>query len=92
MPWMTKRGARGISLDQLEKDLEEAFALLDSMGVSNVCRTPSKIDDCLVQLHNMFQIKRSPSSRMNGLEEAINSFSVSKRSINNGRLETLEAK
>ena len=35
-PGMTKRGLRGASLDQLEKNLEEAFAILDSMGVSNV--------------------------------------------------------
>ena len=31
-------------MDQLERDLAEAFALLDSMGVSNVSNAPSKID------------------------------------------------
>merc|ERR1719264_2202851 len=73
-PGMSKRGLRGASLDQLEKNLAEAFAILDSMGASN-------------------NIKRSPSSnRMNGLQEAIQSFAVSKRSINNGKLATLEAK
>ena len=35
-PGMAKRGLKGASLDQLEKNLEEAFAILDSMGVSNV--------------------------------------------------------
>ena len=35
-PGMAKRGMKGASLDQLEKNLEEAFAILNSMGVSNV--------------------------------------------------------
>ena len=34
-PGMSKRGLRGASLDQLEKNLAEAFAILDSMGASN---------------------------------------------------------
>merc|ERR1719277_1738418 len=71
-PGMAKRGLKGASLDQLERNLEEAFAILDSMGVSN--------------------IKRSQSSRMNNLQQAINSFSLSKRSINNEKLASLEAK
>ena len=32
---MSKRGLRGASLAQLEKNLAEAFAILDTMGVSN---------------------------------------------------------
>ena len=37
-PGMSKRGLRGASLDQLEKNLAEAFAILDTMGVSNNVR------------------------------------------------------
>ena len=93
-PGMSKRGLRGANLDQLEKNLEEAFAILDSLGVSNVS------EQSLIMLvsfykvtYFIFQIKRSPSSgRMNSLEEAIKSFPMSKRSINNEKLATLEAK
>ena len=35
---LAKRGLKGKSLDQLEKDLAEAFALLDTMGVSKNVR------------------------------------------------------
>ena len=35
-PGMSKRGGlRGANLDQLEKNLAEAFAILDTMGVSS---------------------------------------------------------
>ena len=37
-PGMAKRGLRGASLDQLEKNLAEAFAILDTMGVSKNVR------------------------------------------------------
>ena len=33
-PGMSKRGLKGVNLDQLEKNLAEAFAILDTMGVS----------------------------------------------------------
>ena len=35
---LAKRGMKGKSLDQLEKDLAEAFALLDTMGLSKNVR------------------------------------------------------
>ena len=37
MPMM-KRGVSGTNLDQLERNLAEAFAILESMGVSNNVR------------------------------------------------------
>ena len=90
-PGMAKRGLKGASLDQLEKNLEEAFAILDSMGVSNVSAKQTWHGGVLLTT-NYFQIKRSQSSRMNSLEQAINSLSLSKRSINNEKLASLEAK
>ena len=94
-PGMAKRGLKGASLDQLEKNLEEAFAILNSMGVSNVSAwrtTYNLIYSSVLLPRNHFQIKRSQSSRMNNLEQAINSFTLSKRSINNEKLASLEAK
>ena len=91
-PGMSKRGLRGANLDQLEKNLEEAFAILDSMGVSNVSGVLFPIDFIFFLRENSFQIKRSPSNRMNSLDEAIKSFSISKRSIHNDKLAVLEAK
>ena len=37
-PGMSKRGLRGASLAQLEKNLAEAFAILDTMGISKEVR------------------------------------------------------
>ena len=37
-PGMSKRGLRGANLDELEKNLAEAFAILDTMGISKGVR------------------------------------------------------
>ena len=63
-PGMSKRGIRGANLDQLEKNLEEAFAILDSMGVSNVSGNGEQSPIMLVSFY------KATYSRSRGLPAA----------------------
>ena len=65
---MSKRGLRGTSLDQLEKNLAEAFAILDTMGVSTnvincICTLNLQYLHSITILTTILQIKRGMSKR-----------------------------
>ena len=61
---MMKRGVSGTNLDELERNLAEAFAILESMGVSNNVRNPSfEIVTEILLYFCMLQIERRTSTK-----------------------------
>merc|ERR1719195_1414686 len=61
---------------------------------ANLDQLEKNLEEAFAILDSMgvSNIKRSPSNRMNSLEETIKSFTISKRSIHNDKLTVLEAK